>query len=182
MRHRLALFRKICRADCNSLFRVKKITLSERSELGIFSEKESVRKVVDSTSTSKPFRELFCLLFLRCKKVRVYETKVIPSNTLSTMLHMRVLFFEYILIVVMSLFSFACPKEKVTKKEKDKVAAGHYVLFLRISFTGIINSLDRRTDFYVKISIIFSEQINTHRRNLESATIYMVVNTLSIKS
>ena len=49
----------------------------------VFSEEESARKVVDSSSTSKPFRELFCLLFLRCKKVRVYETKVNPSNTLN---------------------------------------------------------------------------------------------------
>jgi hypothetical protein len=33
MRHRLALFRKICRADWNSLFHVKKITLSERKRV-----------------------------------------------------------------------------------------------------------------------------------------------------
>ena len=59
----LGSFRKICRADCREWTSVKKITLSERSELGIFRKGMSVRKEPDSLSGSKPFRELFRFLF-----------------------------------------------------------------------------------------------------------------------
>jgi len=76
MRHRLALFRKICRADWKEWTFVKKITLFERSELGIFRKGTSERKESDSLSGRdqrkcprvKPFRELFLFLFFAVKK------------------------------------------------------------------------------------------------------------------
>ena len=69
------IFRNIYRVERRKRKSVKKITLSERSELGIFNEKTTEAKVVGSLPTSQPFRELLCLLFLRRKKVREKSIK-----------------------------------------------------------------------------------------------------------
>jgi hypothetical protein len=63
MRYRLALFEKSAELTETLFFALRKSLCLSASEFGIFSEKESVRKVVDSLSTSKPFRELFRFLF-----------------------------------------------------------------------------------------------------------------------
>jgi hypothetical protein len=60
----------------------------------VFSEKESGRKEPDSLSGSKPFRELFCLLFLRRKKVRDTSGMFVIFNNYTTILHFQTLLFE----------------------------------------------------------------------------------------
>jgi hypothetical protein len=68
MHHRLALFEKSAELTGTLFFALRKSLCLSKSELGIFSEKESVRKVPDSLSGSKPFRELFRFLFCGVKR------------------------------------------------------------------------------------------------------------------
>ena len=64
----LCFFRGIYRADCNEWTSVKKITLFEHSELGIFRKGANARKVPDSHRARSRHESFFGFVFLRRKK------------------------------------------------------------------------------------------------------------------
>jgi hypothetical protein len=84
MRHRFALFQTSAEQAGDILRPLRKRI--ERSDPCVFRMEYIGGLVVDSLSTSKPFEELFCLLFLRRKKVREKSGMFVISNNYTTIL------------------------------------------------------------------------------------------------